>query len=68
MRILVALNLMVSLLSKTSINLSARQILDSFDDPRALYVRWYRDGQSRVLTEALDALSDIIGADNDQEE
>jgi hypothetical protein len=37
-------------------------------DPRALYVKWYREGQLRVMREALGALEEILEAAEDEDE
>lgn len=39
---------------------SASKTLATFDDPRALYVKWYRAGQESIMTEAIEALSEAI--------
>ena len=43
----------------------ANTLLDKHDDPRSLYVRWYRYGQKQILEDTLAALHNIInGADS----
>ena len=38
----------------------ASKILESYKDPRSLYVQWYRTGQMRIASEAVNALNAII--------
>lgn len=44
----------------TDITSSTRAVLDSSNDPRAQYIKWYRAGQVRVAEEALHALNAAI--------
>jgi hypothetical protein len=43
-------------------NASACKILESFPDPRSLYIKWYRDGQMRIAVETLHSLLDVVAA------
>ena len=40
--------------------LRANKILESYKDPRSSYVQWYRTGQMRIASQAVDALNAII--------